>query len=179
MVKEENTSIERLKRNIENKTSLDNRKVLFKPLIDGYRKNSTLSFYYDFVLNLRRMSTIYLAMFLPDNRLTCLTVFHAGSLLTALLLVHVKPFKNLKENRIQVFDEIVVMITSTFVYIIPGYGNDRVTLIGEFIGAVIWGSLAVNALIIIKQLLHDMKLKFQKCRTQIKIKRMRSSKNQS
>ena len=89
--------------------------------MDGLRKNYTLSFYYDFILNLRRMSTIYLAMFLPDQKLTCLLVFHLGSLLTALLLVHVKPFKGTRENRMQVFDECIVMITTVFVFIIPGF----------------------------------------------------------
>ena len=137
---------------------------IYAPFMSNVRHSSIMCFMWSLILNLRRMSTLYLAMFMPDWVLVYLFVFGLGTLVMAVYLIHFSPFSKTIETRLQVLNESFVMsVTYLVIALLIAKKQEDQSIVGSMICYVIYVSTGINALIVLTQIVQEIKTRVKRC----------------
>ena len=101
---------------------------LYKSLMSGLRKDSSLSLAINFFTMARRLVLLYVAMFVAQYAWLQIMVFMAFSLVSSLHLVYTWPFKKRAENQMSIFNEIAMLLVSYLVMMLVGLSAEINTM---------------------------------------------------
>ena len=127
----------------------------------GMRHNSQFSLYHDFMINIRRMLLLYLAMFLPTWLTLNVMTFLVTCLISLIYLLNFKPFESPQENKIRIFNELILLLVAYLVKSVAAFENGSEQA-GLFIVYIIWFSLGVNLIVVVYSLLCEVYLNLRR-----------------
>ena len=119
------------------------------------------------------MTTLYMAMFSPQQVIPYLIVFTSGNLTMIVYLLHVYPFKSMNQTRLTVLNEWSVLVVTYLVLVLLTINEERDSVyIGSMICWALYISIGVNAAIVLWQLIMEAKRRIKRCCQRMRHKKM-------
>lgn len=87
----------------------------YEPLIADVRKDSKLALSNHFFITIRRLTLLYMAMFILEWTWLTVLVFMIQNLLSLVYLIEVMPFEMKTRNNMNILNESVGLVVSYFV----------------------------------------------------------------
>ena len=137
---------QKLKEKFKTKQMSNKRFELFKPLYSGLRDTSYLALFQNILLIVRRMTLLYVAMFLPDMLLQQLITFLVSSLVALNYSLNVRLFESKSEDRLNIVNETTMLLIVYLLICVASFQASS-TDIGTMICWVIWASWSTNGLV--------------------------------
>ena len=117
----------------------------------GLKKDSKLALMDTFIIIMRRIVLLYVAMFVLEHPWLQASIFTSLSFLYLVYLLLVEPFEEVAELRLRVFNEYISLVISYLIMILNGHcydGNDYMQ-VGNEITIILYCNWAVNGVIIL------------------------------
>jgi len=125
---------------------------------------------------MRRLLLLYVAMYLQEFGYLQMMLFTVSSLLGLVYLAVAKPFVGKSDNRINIFNEFIVLMASYGITCEASF-TDSSEQIGQYLVYIIVGSCSINFVIIMLRLLQEAYLKAKSAFTR-KRNQMRKNKQE-
>ena len=93
----------------------ENRLKKYEPLIADMRKDSRLALMNTFIITIRRLTLLYMAMFITEWTWLTVLVFMIQNLLSLVYLLHVMPYVTKSQNNLNILNESVSLLVSYLV----------------------------------------------------------------
>ena len=147
----------------------------------------------NFYINVRRLSMLYMAMFLTGGEWSFIQVliFMVQNLLSLMFLVVIMPYELRANNYLNIFNESISLLVSYFIATIVDVKNvEYQVTIGEFINKTIYFSWTCNILVIAyfiikevyeklrKKYYHKFWIRFACCRPKMRLPSGNKNENQ-
>ena len=97
---------------------------IYKPLYSGLSKASRLSLMFTFFQLIRRLSLLYVAMFMQELSFVQVVIFVLLSYISLIYLTVIVPYKSSYENSINILNETITLYVSYHVLVLIGIGNN-------------------------------------------------------
>lgn len=137
---------------------------IFKPLTENLRPNTKLALLSNLFTNIRRLTQLYMAMFVKDGVWLQTISFVAMNLLAVIYLLHTMPYKKPFNNYLNIMNELASLTVSYFILMINGLSQDpdEGVMMAEFINYTLFASWSMNLLLILSVLVKEIKYKARK-----------------
>ena len=110
----------------------------FSYLFEGLRKNSYAAFFYSLIHILRRIVFVYIAMHLAEHFVAQTIGFVLQSLVVAVLIFLIEPFQCPATNRVEAFNEILILIIGYHMFIVAGFIVPSDSKFGVGVSAIVF-----------------------------------------
>ena len=143
---------------------------LYAPLKSGLRRFSRLALFQNFLLIVRRMTLLYMAMFLPDKLWLQLIALLCCSLFTLNYQAYVRPFESyffqiLNKSNEEIMLQVVYLVTCVAAF------PDSSTEIGAIIVFYIFCSWLINGLVVLGLVINEIYRKLRRLYLSLKTKK--------
>ena len=137
---------------------------LYLPLYSGIRKHSIMALWLDFVVMLRRITLLYMYMFMGMASWLQVIIYTMLSFVELCYLLETKPLKDLKQLFLNFFNEIITLTISYLVMVINGLCNDPFSHAnaGTLISQILYFTGATNGAIILYTAVREIQFGLRK-----------------
>ena len=92
--------------------------VVFEPLVSDLRKDSRVAMFSSFFILIRRLTLLYMAMFVHEMQWLQVMTFMAQNLISVCFLIIVMPYEDKKNNYLNIFNEVLSVLVSYFIIVV-------------------------------------------------------------
>ena len=135
-------------------------------MIGGLKRTSRLTLLNEFLLIGRRISLLYVAMFIFQNAWLHICLYMFSNLLFLTYLVGLEPFESSFLNRLRIFNECTSLIIAYLIAMVNDlrYGPETNVKIGELMIYTLFASWTINLVIVVLFSLKSIYLWCKRCK---------------
>ena len=150
----------------------------YEVLVSDFRKDSILAMLSNFLILVRRLSLLYMAMFILDKSWLNILFFMAQTLFFLVFVILVRPYKEDFNNNLNIFNESCSLIICYFILQMNGnsYTPEMQVAVGTILVQAIYTSWLCNGIIIGKAMFGELRRTCRKKCYDRKLKKLAAAK---